>query len=106
MRTTCNHALYSIVDVFSQYFDTLHDVVLTDLYSQLTWCVQQGKEKMLFFGLFCEFLNFLENENLAKSAINCLETVVISNGLKFTPDIWNRTVNLLINLFNATLPQT
>lgn len=43
MMTTCNHALYAIVDVFSQYFDTLRTVVLTDLYDQLSWCVKQGK---------------------------------------------------------------
>ncbi len=42
MMTTCNHALYAIVDVFSQFFDTLKDVVLPDLYQQLYWCVQQG----------------------------------------------------------------
>lgn len=43
MMTTCNHALYAIVDVFSQYYDTLCAVVLPDLYEQLYWCVQQGR---------------------------------------------------------------
>lgn len=43
MTTTCNHALYAIVDVFTQYFDELADVLLKDLYHQLVWCVQQGK---------------------------------------------------------------
>lgn len=43
MATTCNHALYAIVDVFTQYYSTLQDVLLTDLYNQLYWCVQQGQ---------------------------------------------------------------
>ena len=42
MTTTCNHALYAIVDVFTQYFDELADVLLADMYHQLVWCVQQG----------------------------------------------------------------
>lgn len=43
MTTTCNHALYAIVDVFTQYFDTLGPLLLPDLYSQLHWCVLQGE---------------------------------------------------------------
>jgi hypothetical protein len=42
MTTTCNHALYAIVDVFTQYFDILGPLLLEDLYTQLHWCVQQG----------------------------------------------------------------
>jgi brefeldin A-inhibited guanine nucleotide-exchange protein len=42
MTTTCNHALYAIVDVFTQYFDVLGPLLLEDLYTQLHWCVQQG----------------------------------------------------------------
>jgi len=42
MTTTCNHALYSIVDVFTQYFEVLGPLLLSDLYVQLHWCVQQG----------------------------------------------------------------
>nr|CAD7445253.1 unnamed protein product [Timema bartmani] len=43
MTTTCNHALYAIVDVFTQYFDILGPLLLEDLYIQLHWCVQQGE---------------------------------------------------------------
>ena len=43
MTTTCNHALYAIVDVFTQYYTVLQDVLLSDLYEQLYWCVQQGE---------------------------------------------------------------
>jgi len=42
MTTTCNHALYAIVDVFTQFYSVLQDVLLSDLYDQLYWCVQQG----------------------------------------------------------------
>lgn len=37
MTTTCNHALYAIVDVFTQYFDVLGPLLLEELYSQLHW---------------------------------------------------------------------
>ena len=43
MTTTCNHALYAIVDVFTQYYEVLNPILLNDLYDQLKWCVQQGK---------------------------------------------------------------
>lgn len=43
MTTTCNHALYAIVDVFTQYFDILGPLLLSDLYTQLHWCVLQCK---------------------------------------------------------------
>uniref|UniRef100_A0A803WCB9 ARF guanine nucleotide exchange factor 1 n=1 Tax=Ficedula albicollis TaxID=59894 RepID=A0A803WCB9_FICAL len=43
MTTTCNHALYAICDVFTQYLEVLSDVLLDDIFAQLYWCVQQGK---------------------------------------------------------------
>ena len=42
MTTTCNHALYAVIDVFTQYFEILSDVLLDDMFSHLLWCVQQG----------------------------------------------------------------
>lgn len=86
MTTTCNHALYAIVDVFSQYFDTLGPLLLRDLYSQLQWCVQQN------------------NEQLARSGTNCLENLVISNGAKFDDDTWNYTCECILSIFQSTLP--
>eukprot|EP00063_Salmo_salar_P071329 XP_014046164.1 PREDICTED: brefeldin A-inhibited guanine nucleotide-exchange protein 1-like isoform X3 [Salmo salar] len=35
MTTTCNHALYAICDVFTQYFEPLSDILLDDILSQL-----------------------------------------------------------------------
>lgn len=43
MTTTCNHALYAICDVFTQYFESLNDVLFDDILAQLYWCVQQGE---------------------------------------------------------------
>ena len=43
MTTTCNHALYAVIDVFTQYFEVLSDVLLEDMFLHLLWCVQQGK---------------------------------------------------------------
>ena len=43
MTTTCNHALYAMMDVFTQYFEVLSPVLLDNVLAQLLWCVQQGK---------------------------------------------------------------
>jgi brefeldin A-inhibited guanine nucleotide-exchange protein len=42
MTTTCNHALYAIVDVFTQFYDDISEALVNDLYCQLKWCVNQG----------------------------------------------------------------
>uniref|UniRef100_A0A8C7T4X4 SEC7 domain-containing protein n=1 Tax=Oncorhynchus mykiss TaxID=8022 RepID=A0A8C7T4X4_ONCMY len=86
MTTTCNHALYAICDVFTQYFEPLSDILLDDILSQLYWCVQQ------------------DNEQLARSGTNCLENVVILNGEKFSPEIWDKTCNCMLDIFKTTIP--
>ncbi|KAM8882521.1 brefeldin A-inhibited guanine nucleotide-exchange protein 1 isoform 2-T2 [Synchiropus picturatus] len=86
MTTTCNHALYAICDVFTQYFESLNDVLLDDILAQLYWCVQQ------------------DNEQLARSGTNCLENVVILNGEKFTPETWDKTCNCMLDIFKTTIP--
>lgn len=55
MTTTCNHALYAICDVFTQYFESLNGLLLDDILAQLYWCVQQGGLGVLqavFFNTF------------------------------------------------------
>lgn len=86
MTTTCNHALYAIVDVFTQYYDVLGDILLDDLYVQLQWCVRQ------------------ENEQLARSGTNCMENLVISNGVKFTEVVWDKTCAIIVEIFGNTIP--
>ncbi|CAH1119686.1 unnamed protein product [Phaedon cochleariae] len=86
MTTTCNHALYAIVDVFTQYFDVLGPLLLEELYAQLHWCVQQN------------------NEQLARSGTNCLENLVNSNGQKFSEETWEKTCQCMLDIFNSTIP--
>ncbi|XP_056019394.1 brefeldin A-inhibited guanine nucleotide-exchange protein 1-like isoform X4 [Ostrea edulis] len=86
MTTTCNHALYAIVDVFTQYYEILSPVLLTELYNQLHWCVKQ------------------DNEQLARSGTNCLENLVISNGSKFSPEVWHQTCSCMLDIFRSTIP--
>lgn len=51
MTTTCNHALYAMMDVFTQFFEVLSPVLLDEVLSQLLWCVQQGTcMYMVLFG--------------------------------------------------------
>lgn len=42
MTTTCNHALYAICDVFTQFYEPLSQILLADIFTQLQWCVRQG----------------------------------------------------------------
>uniref|UniRef100_A0A3B5A1Q9 ADP ribosylation factor guanine nucleotide exchange factor 1 n=1 Tax=Stegastes partitus TaxID=144197 RepID=A0A3B5A1Q9_9TELE len=88
MTTTCNHALYAICDVFTQYFESLNGVLLDDILAQLYWCVQQ------------------DNEQLARSGTNCLENVVILNGEKFSPETWDKTCNCMLDIFKTTIPHS
>ncbi|CAH8874145.1 unnamed protein product [Trichobilharzia szidati] len=86
MNTTCNHTLFSVVDIFTQYYDVLHDILLDDIYQQLRWCCLQ------------------EHEQLARSGTSCLETLILSNGKRFSDKIWESTVNLIVDLFKSTVP--
>ena len=61
MDTTCNHTLYAMTDVFNQFFDRLHPILLPEMLSQYKWCVMQ------------------DNEQLAKSAVSCIENLVMTN---------------------------
>ncbi|XP_075679751.1 ADP ribosylation factor guanine nucleotide exchange factor Sec71 [Dermatophagoides pteronyssinus] len=86
MTTTCNHALYSIVDVFTQYFDLLGSFLLKDVYSQLFWCIQQ------------------DNEQLSRSGINCFENLIISCGRKYNSKTWTMTLEFIERINDATKP--
>lgn len=104
MMTTCNHALYAIVDVFSQYFDALADLVLPDLYEQLQSCIQSGSSLCRPSRGLRSFVASVENEQLARSAIFCLENLVVTNGHRFSEEIWNKTVELLLDVFQWSRP--
>ncbi|XP_077432664.1 brefeldin A-inhibited guanine nucleotide-exchange protein 2 [Vanacampus margaritifer] len=87
MTTTCNHALYAICDVFTQFYEPLSEILLADIFTQLQWCVRQ------------------DNEQLARSGTNCLENLVILNGEKFSPEVWNITCSCMLEIFQNTSPQ-
>ncbi|TSK98394.1 Brefeldin A-inhibited guanine nucleotide-exchange protein 1 [Bagarius yarrelli] len=70
----------------TEYFESLSDVLLDNILSQLYWCVQQ------------------DNEQLARSGTNCLENVVILNGEKFTAETWDKTCNCMLDIFKTTIP--
>ncbi|KAI5720152.1 hypothetical protein M8J77_002655 [Diaphorina citri] len=86
MRTTCNFALYSIGNVFNQYFDILGPMLLRDFYVQIHWCVQQS------------------NEELAKAGATNLENLVIHNASKFTESTWQDTCSALVAMFGTSVP--
>lgn len=44
MTTTCNHALYAVCDVFTQFYEPLSEILLQDIFTQLQWCVRQGDD--------------------------------------------------------------
>ncbi|KAG7235225.1 hypothetical protein INR49_030628 [Caranx melampygus] len=88
MTTTCNHALYAICDVFTQFYEPLSEILLVDIFTQLQWCVRQ------------------DNEQLARSGTNCLENLVILNGEKFSPEVWNITCSCMLEIFQNTSPHT
>lgn len=86
LTTTCNHALYSVIDVFTQYYSILEPSLLDGIYSLFLWCVLQ------------------ENEQLARSSTNCIENFVISCGMDFDEKTWSKTADLLIKVFRKTRP--
>ncbi|XP_068191405.1 brefeldin A-inhibited guanine nucleotide-exchange protein 2 [Antennarius striatus] len=86
MTTTCNHALYAICDVFTQFYQPLSEILLADIFTQLQWCVRQ------------------DNEQLARSGTNCLENLVILNGEKFSGGVWDTTCCCMLEIFQNTSP--
>ncbi|XP_055022268.1 brefeldin A-inhibited guanine nucleotide-exchange protein 2-like [Boleophthalmus pectinirostris] len=86
MTTTCNHALYAICDVFTHFYEALSPILLPDIFTQLQWCVRQ------------------DNEQLARSGTNCLENLVILNGEKFSPEVWDMTCSCMKEIFQNTCP--
>lgn len=42
------------------------------------------------------------NEQLARSAINCLENLVVSNGEQFTEQMWEQTIEQLERIFECS----
>lgn len=88
MSTTCNHAMLSVVDIFTQYFDLLSHLALPMIYKQFSVFIRQ------------------QNEQLARCTISCIETLILQNGERFTDEMWEQTIELIRELFSATLPKS
>lgn len=85
MTNTCNLALFAIMHVFSENFEQLSSFV-TLFYEQLFLCIQQG------------------NEQLAKDAIDVLENLVVLNGKQYTDEMWDKTIELIVKIFECSVP--
>ncbi len=85
MDTTCNHTLYAMTDVFNEFFPRLAPLLLKDLLKQFQWCVMQ------------------DNDQLAKSAVSCLENLVLTNRAKMDLETEHSILKFLADLINETL---
>ncbi|ULU14362.1 hypothetical protein L3Y34_016702 [Caenorhabditis briggsae] len=88
MSTTCNHAMLSVVEVFTQFYTQLSVYALPMIYRQFAVFIRQ------------------QNEQLARCTINCLESLISQNGERFTESMWEQTIELIRELFSATLPKS
>eukprot|EP00053_Salpingoeca_punica_P019678 m.200806 g.200806 ORF g.200806 m.200806 type:complete len:1530 (-) comp17699_c1_seq2:138-4727(-) len=86
MNTTCNHALRSVIDVISQFFQVLQNDLLEDVFQLLEWCIHR------------------DNEQLARSGTECLLILVMNNGGNFTDNSWQMLCNTIQRLFVSTAP--
>jgi hypothetical protein len=119
MNTTCNHALRSIVDVVTEHFGVLQDVILADLFGLLQWCVHRDNEILarcgeldwekiigffLFFFFFAQPQKFIFLFGL-RTGTECLHILVMNNGAKFTDKSWELFCTTVKSLFASTAPQ-
>ena len=84
MDTTCNHALYAMTDVFNEFFDKLSAILLAEVFSRYKWCMHQ------------------ENDQLAKSAVSCLENLVITNRNSMDEETVHAVLRFLAELIRST----
>ncbi|GMT28613.1 hypothetical protein PFISCL1PPCAC_19910 [Pristionchus fissidentatus] len=87
LKTTCNHAMYKIVDIITQFFPTIGPLLLPSLYDQFLSCLNQN------------------NEQLSRTSVSCLKTVIIMNGHLFDHLLWEKTIRTITSIFDSTLPK-
>lgn len=83
--TTCNHTLYAMTDVFNEFFGKLSGILLDDLLSQYEWCVHQA------------------NDQLSRSAVSCLENLVLTNKPAMDLAMRHRILSFLSALVLSTI---
>jgi brefeldin A-inhibited guanine nucleotide-exchange protein len=64
-----------IAPTITRYFNELQDVLLSDIFDLLHWCIHK------------------EHEHLARTGTECLHILIMSNGAAFTDDSWELAVN-------------
>eukprot|EP00123_Amoebidium_parasiticum_P018334 comp24173_c0_seq5/m.44182 comp24173_c0_seq5/g.44182 ORF comp24173_c0_seq5/g.44182 comp24173_c0_seq5/m.44182 type:complete len:1700 (-) comp24173_c0_seq5:573-5672(-) len=84
MQTTCQHALFALLEIFTTYFDQLAPIILPDLFDRILWCAQQS------------------NEQLARAAAQSVQVLLLSNGQRFTPAMWDLACDWMATLFDAS----
>ncbi|KAL9057476.1 MAG: hypothetical protein Q9162_002313 [Coniocarpon cinnabarinum] len=83
LSTTMIQALRNMMSLFTHYFESL-EYMLDRFLDLLALCICQ------------------ENDTLARIGSNCLQTLILSNVNKFTPEHWQHIVNSFVDLFNRT----
>ena len=83
LSTTMIQALRNMMTLFTHYFESL-EYMLDRFLDLLALCICQ------------------ENDTLARIGSNCLQTLILSNVNKFTPNHWHQIVNSFVDLFNRT----
>lgn len=83
LSTTMIQALRSMVSLFSHYFESL-EYMLDRFLDLLALCICQ------------------ENDTLARIGSNCLQSIIIQNVTKFTPEHWHQIVSAFVDLFART----
>lgn len=102
MMTTCNHALYAIVDVFTQYYEKLAPILLDNIYQQLFWFVTFKASNIIMHIIFNFRCIQQGSEHLTRAAINCFENLIVSNGEKFTDEMWAKTIGRIVDIFECS----
>lgn len=83
LSTTMIQALRNMMSLFTHYFESL-EYMLDRFLDLLALCICQ------------------ENDTLARIGSNCLQTLILSNVNKFTPEHWSKIVSAFVDLFGRT----
>ncbi|GMR53679.1 hypothetical protein PMAYCL1PPCAC_23874 [Pristionchus mayeri] len=86
LKTTCNHAMFALVELLTQFFPSIGPLLLPSLYDQFVSCLSQ------------------RNEFLAQTCVSCLKNVIILNGESFDESLWDKTIQTITHILNSTLP--
>lgn len=86
LNTTCNHALFAILEVFGMYYAELHDVVYDDVLATIQWCAAQ------------------DNEILGRSATQSLQVLLLGNGRQMDSGMWDKALATASDILRRSTP--